>query len=196
MFLYWPFLNIFRFGRKVSFTLFDPSPSACWKIYTTWKAKYRPVALFTEKEKSSGCTVGCPLKHKISHSKLLMGDMLCLYVGDPWKNFRFLSLFLTGCATHLWRGTILPCCNGKRAPGRPKISNFQKLAWYSPENRNAWTKCLPHHFGGCFARFFESVLRFGRSACHFRSARSPFPITTGQNRTPPQMCCASGQKLR
>ena len=56
MFLYRPFLNIFRFGRKVSFTLFDPSPSACWKIYTTWKAKYRPVALFTEKEKSCGCT--------------------------------------------------------------------------------------------------------------------------------------------
>ena len=41
------------------------------------------------------------------------------------------------------------------------------MAWYSPENGNAWTKCLPHHFGGCFARFSESVLRFGRSECHF-----------------------------
>ena len=28
-------------------------------------------------------TVGCPLKHKMSHRELLMGDMLCLYVGDP-----------------------------------------------------------------------------------------------------------------
>ena len=38
--------------------------------------------------------VGCPLKHKISHSKLLMGDMLCLYVGDPWKKFQiFISIF-------------------------------------------------------------------------------------------------------
>ena len=61
--------------------------------------------------------------------------------GGPLKNFRFLSLFLTGCATHLWRGTILPCCNGKRAPGRPKISKFQKSVWYSLENRNACQKC-------------------------------------------------------
>ena len=57
--------------------------------------------------------------------------------------------------------------NGKRAPGGAKICNFQKLAWYSPENGNAWTKSLPHHFGGCFARFLESVRRFGRSKCHF-----------------------------
>ena len=28
-------------------------------------------------------TLGCPLKHKMSHRELLMGDMLCLYVGDP-----------------------------------------------------------------------------------------------------------------
>ena len=57
--------------------------------------------------------------------------------------------------------------NGKGAPSRAKICNFQKLAWNSPENGNAWTKCLPHHFGGCFTRFLESVLRFRHWKCHF-----------------------------
>ena len=41
------------------------------------------------------------------------------------------------------------------------------MAWYSPKNGNAWTKCLPNHFGGCFARFLDSVLISGRSKCHF-----------------------------
>ena len=45
--------------------------------------------------------------------------------------------------------------------------NLAILAWYSPENGNAWSKCLPHHFGGCFAGFLESVLIFWRSKCHF-----------------------------
>ena len=30
-----------------------------------------------------------------------------------------------------------------------------------PKMLNAWTKCPINHFGGCFARFLESVLRFG-----------------------------------
>ena len=60
-----------------------------------------------------------------------------------------------------------PHLEGKTAPKPQKICDFSKLAWYSSENGNAWTKCLPHHFGGCFARFFESVLRLGRSKCLF-----------------------------
>ena len=38
-----------------------------------------------------------------------------------------------------------------------------------PKMLNAWTKCLINHFGGCFARFLESVLRLGRWKCHFLS---------------------------
>ena len=49
---------------------------------------------------------------------------------------------------------------------------FSKLTWYSPENGNAWPKCLRNHFGGGFARFLNSVLRFGRSKCHFLALES------------------------
>ena len=38
---------------------------------------------------------------------------------------------------------------------------FFKLVWYSPKNGNAWTKCLPNHFGGCFARFLTPMLNLG-----------------------------------
>ena len=31
----------------------------------------------------------CPLKYKMSQIELLMGDMLCLYVGDPETNSEF-----------------------------------------------------------------------------------------------------------
>ena len=41
------------------------------------------------------------------------------------------------------------------------------MAWYSPKNGNAWTKCLPNHFGGCFTRFLDSVVKFGRSKWNF-----------------------------
>ena len=33
------------------------------------------------------CAIGCPLKHKMSKIELLMGDILCLYVGDPHLHF-------------------------------------------------------------------------------------------------------------
>ena len=32
--------------------------------------------------------LGCPSKHKMSQIELLMGDMLCLYVGDPRNLFQ------------------------------------------------------------------------------------------------------------
>ena len=83
--------------------------------------------------------------------------------GPPKKNSEFYLKFWP-LAPHI---CFWVHHNGKGAPDGAKICNFQKLAWYSPENGNAWTKCLPHHFGGCFARFLESVLRFGRSKCHF-----------------------------
>ena len=52
--------------------------------------------------------------------------------------------------------------------GNSREREFPSLsAWYSPENGNTWPNCLPHHFGGCFARFLESVLRFGRLKSHF-----------------------------
>ena len=50
---------------------------------------------------------------------------------------------------------------------RAKKYDFLKLAWYSPKNGNVWPKCLPDHFGGYFTRFLDSVLRLGRSKCHF-----------------------------
>ena len=41
-----------------------------------------------------GCQLGCPSKHKMSQIEFLMGDMLCLYVGDPRKIFQsFMSIF-------------------------------------------------------------------------------------------------------
>ena len=39
-------------------------------------------------------TLGCPSKHKMSQIEFLMGDMLCLYVGDPRKKIQsFISIF-------------------------------------------------------------------------------------------------------
>ena len=40
----------------------------------------------------------------MSQIELLMGDMLCLYVGDGRKNFRVLSQYLAGCAAYLCFG--------------------------------------------------------------------------------------------
>ena len=45
-------------------------------------------------KKIEGWGVGCPSKHKMSQIELLMGDMLCLYVGDPQTKFQiFISIF-------------------------------------------------------------------------------------------------------
>ena len=54
----------------------------------------------------------------------------------------------------------------KTAPKWSKICNCSKLAWYSPENGNAWTKCL---IGGVSRGFWESARRFGRSKSLFMS---------------------------
>ena len=65
-----------------------------------------------------GCPLGCPKKH------LCLGSFAQLVFG----------------------GYDNDNDNGKRAPERAKISNFQKIAWYSLENGNAWNKCLPHQW--------------------------------------------------
>ena len=56
----------------------------------------------------------------------------------------------------------------------PKNNKFWNSLNTRPKMVNAWNKCLPHHFGGCFARFLESVLRFGRSKCHFLALENGF----------------------
>ena len=48
--------------------------------------------------------LGCPLKHKMSLSELLLEYMLSLYVGDHQKKFRVLSQVLTVSSTHLFLG--------------------------------------------------------------------------------------------
>ena len=73
-------------------------------------------------------------------------------------------------STFSWLETGLkfwPHLQGKTGPKQPKKCDFPKLAQNPPKNRNAWTRCLPNHFGGCFARFLDSVLRSGRTKCNF-----------------------------
>ena len=48
-----------------------------------------------------------------------------------------------------------------------KYAIFKNWLDTCQKNGNAWPKCLPHYFGGCFARFLESVLRLGRSKGRF-----------------------------
>ena len=56
---------------------------------------------------------------------------------------------------------------GKRGLKRSKNSIFQNPLITRPNMLNAWNKCLPHHFGGCFARFSDSVGWFRRSKSYF-----------------------------
>ena len=49
------------------------------------------------------------------------------------------------------------------------MKSCTKISLILAQNGNPWTKCLIHHFGGCFVRFLESFLRLGRSKSHFLS---------------------------
>ena len=87
-----------------------------------------PVAMFLVQatEQSS--------KHKMSQTELLMGDMLCLYVGAPqFVFFRFLSQYLAGGAAYLCFGPYSMENRSKNA----KKSTFFKIGLYLPENGNA-----------------------------------------------------------
>ena len=111
---------------------------------------------------------GCPYILKISF-ELLRSRIACTTI--KWacmQIFRPITLYLADCTTLLVFGPY----RGETGQNRWKICNFTKLSWYSPKNENAWPKCLPHHFGGCFVRFSESVFRFGRSKCQKMAVRA------------------------
>ena len=61
---------------------------------------------------------------------------------------------------------------GKRPQNGPKNAIFKNWPKIRPKVINAWIKCLVYHFGGCFAGFLESVLRFGRPKCHFLALKN------------------------
>ena len=71
--------------------------------------------------------------------------------GGPLKKISDFYLNFWPDAQHICGGVrFCLVVMGKELLADLKTCNFQKLAWYSPENGNAWTKCLPHHFGGVF----------------------------------------------
>ena len=89
--------------------------------------------------------------HESQNFKVAVSQSLLFYLTKSLQ--KELEFFLQNCGS----AQVLKFWvyhNGKRAPSGAKICNFQKLAWYSPENGNAWTKTLPHHFGGVFRKVF------------------------------------------
>ena len=74
-----------------------------------------------------------------------------------------------GRCFHEWKlvWSFGPIYMVKRVKNSEKNAIFQNLLKTHPKMLNAWNKCLPTHFGGCFAKFLESVLILGRSKCHF-----------------------------
>ena len=63
--------------------------------------------------------------------------------------------------------SLWPVKRVKRLQKASKNMIFTNWLDTRPKMLNAWTKCLINHFGGCFARFLDSILRFGHSKCHF-----------------------------
>ena len=67
------------------------------------------------------------------------------------------------------KSSFCPFYKGKMAQNWPKMSKFQNPLNTHPKMVNACNKCQTYHFGGCFAGFPESVLRFRHSKSHFLS---------------------------
>ena len=126
--------------------------------------------------------------HEATFSKTLAGVFFwCLFMyRNGTKNLKNL-----GRRFHDWKLVWSFCLiyRVKRVQNSQKKCDFPKLAQNPPKNRNAWTKCLSNHFGGCFARFLESVLRLGRSKCHFLALWAPRSKNGLQKpcETPPKM---------
>ena len=91
------------------------------------------------------------LKHEYLLSPMLWSDFEHFRISGSII-YRELFLSLTRC----FRGT----------------SSFQNPLNTHPKMVNACNKCQTYHFGGCFAGFPESVLRFGRSKSHFLVPKS------------------------
>ena len=79
-----------------------------------------------------------------------------------------LGFFLQNCGSAQFL-KLLVKIGGKRRKNDWKYAIFQNSSNARSKMLNAWNECLVHHFGGCFARFFNSVFSFGRSKSCFLS---------------------------
>ena len=112
------------------------------------------------------CTVGCTKMHK---SQNIMGADSQNRLLYPTKSLqKELGFFLQNCGGAQFLKFLVKI-GGKRRKNDRKYAIFQNSFHARPKMLNAWNKCLVYHLGGCFARFLNSVLSFGRSKSHFLS---------------------------
>ena len=117
---------------------------------------------------SDPCWLGCTKMHE--SQKVMGADSQNRLLYQTKSLQKELGFFLQNCGGAQFL-KFSARSGGKRHKNDKKYAIFQNLLITRPKMLNAWNKCLIHHFGGCFARFLNSVLNFGRSKSHFFSLK-------------------------
>ena len=121
---------------------------------------------------------GGPIWPKLTFSTL-SGIFIWSYmvVNRNKSYFWLISKFRPSSGQITFRGRLA----GKMGLKRSQNWIFQNPLNTRPNMLNAWNKCLPHHFGGCFARFSDSVGWSRRSKSHFLAPENGhfWPVLSG-----------------